>query len=95
MKKVVTTPPVNIALRTLEADNRRSVLSWFERLANWDQDEFVRRHSHRLDVVPEAYVLKTTSDLRIFFRMEGDTITVLDVAMKQSIIASGGAPGAE
>jgi hypothetical protein len=39
--------------------------------------------------VPGVYVLKTGTDLRIFFKIQGDTITVIDVAKKHSIIASG------
>jgi mRNA-degrading endonuclease RelE of RelBE toxin-antitoxin system len=89
MKKVVITSPVEIALRTLDADGRRKVRSWFDHLANWDGDEFVRSHSHSLDSVPGVYVLKTSTELRIFFKIQGETITILDIASKQSILTSG------
>jgi hypothetical protein len=95
MKKVVLTAPVEVALRTLDADNRRKVFSWFSHLENWDGDEFVRSHSHRLDSVPDVYVLKTSSELRIFFKIHGDTVTVLDIAKKQSILTSGSTLEAE
>lgn len=49
MKKVVVTPSVEVALRTLDGDNRDRVLDWFGHLANWDGDELVRSHSHSLD----------------------------------------------
>ena len=34
-------------------------------------------------------VLKTSSDIRIFFKLEGDTITILDIAKKPAIVTSG------
>jgi mRNA-degrading endonuclease RelE of RelBE toxin-antitoxin system len=92
MKKVVVTSPVEIALRTLDHENARKVQAWFAHLGNWDNDPFVQSHSHRLDSVPGVYVLKTSSDIRIFFKMDGDTITILDIAKKQSILTSGSAP---
>src|SRR5205823_5585796 len=78
-KQVVTTAPVDIALRTLDADSRQRVRSWFTHLANWGNDEFVRRRSHRLHPVPGVYLLKASSDLRIFFTIEEGTITILDI----------------
>ena len=95
MKKVVISPAVEIALRTLDPDNVRRVQSWFTHLRNWENDSFVRAHSHGLASVPGVYVLKTSTDIRIFFRMDGDTITVLDIAKKQSILTSGHIPEAE
>jgi len=47
-----------------------------------------------LDQMPGVYVLRTTTDIRIFFRIDGDTITVLDVAKKAAIITSGQIAGA-
>lgn len=89
MKKVVTSQPVEVALRTLDEANRRRVYLWFDRLAKWDGDDFVRSHSHRLESVPGVYVLKTGTDLRIFFQLDEDTVTILDLAKKQSILTSG------
>jgi hypothetical protein len=89
MKTVITTPPVDIALRTLDRDGLERVHAWFDHLRNWDGDETVRKNSHALKGMPDIYVLRTTSDIRIFFKIEGDTITILDVAKKQSILASG------
>jgi hypothetical protein len=34
--------------------------------------------------------MRTTTDIRIFFRIDGDTITVLDVARTPAILTSGG-----
>ena len=93
MKKVVTTPPVEVALRMLDANGRRKVHAWFTHLANWDGDAFIRSHSHSLDSVPGVYVLKTSTDLRVFFRIDGETVTILDVGSKQSILASGDVSG--
>jgi hypothetical protein len=95
MKKVVTTRDVDVALRTLDEANRRTVHSWFGRLANWDNDEFVRRHSHPLESFPDVYVLQTSTDFRIFFKMDGATVTILDIATKRSILLSGSISGDE
>ena len=92
MKKTVTTPPVDIALRTMDADEVRRVHAWFDHLRNWDDDEYVRSHSHRLVGLPGVYLLKTSTDLRIFFKIDGDTITILDVAKKSAIYTSGHIP---
>ncbi len=93
MKNVVTTPPVDIALRALDTKGVRQVHSWFDHLSNWDGDEFVRTRSHSLDGVPGVYVLRTSTDIRIFFKIDGNTITILDVAKKPAIMTSGYIPG--
>ena len=88
MKKVVTTPAVDLALRTLGPDEVRRIHAWFDHLANWDGDPFVRENSHALAEVPGVRVFRTSTDTRIFFTIEGDTITVLDVANKQAIMTT-------
>ncbi len=90
MKKVILTPAVDVALRTLGPDEVRRLRAWFDHLANWDGDPFVRENSHTLAEVPGVRVFRTSSDTRIFFTIEGDTITVLDVARKQSIMTTAG-----
>src|SRR5437899_9845062 len=90
MKKIVTTQPVDIALRSLDAEGVRKVHAWFDHLRNWDGDEFVRKHSHGLEGVPGVNVLKTSTDIRIFFRIDGNTITILDIAKKSAIMSSAG-----
>ena len=88
-KRIVKNPPVEVALRLLDQDNRQRVFAWFGYLENWDNDEFVRSHSFPLESMPDVLVLQTTTDLRIFFTIQGDTITIIDIAKKQSILASG------
>ncbi len=90
MKKVVTTPEVDIALRMLGADDVRRIHAWFDHLANWDGDPFVRDNSPVLPGVPDTRVFRTSSDTRIFFKLEGETIVVLDIATKQAILAAAG-----
>ena len=92
MKTTVTTPPVDIALRTMNADEVQRVHAWFDHLRNWDADAYVRNHSHKLSGLQDTYLLKTNTDLRIFFRIDGDTITILDVAKKSAIYTSGRTP---
>jgi mRNA-degrading endonuclease RelE of RelBE toxin-antitoxin system len=87
MKEIVITPSAKISLRTLEDKNRRRVLAWFDQLANWDADESVRRHSRSLDSMPGVYMLVTRTDYRVFFRIDGNTVTILDIANKHLIEA--------
>jgi hypothetical protein len=95
MKTIILAPPVKIALRSLDAENARKVHAWFDHLKNWDRDAFVRGRSHSLASLPGIYVLMTHTDLRIFFRLEGSTITVLDISTKQSILMSAHSPRTE
>lgn len=88
MKSVVTTPAVDLALRTLGPDDVRRVNAWFIHLANWDGDPFVRENSHVLAEVPGVRVFRTSKDTRIFFTIEGDTVTILDVATKQATMTT-------
>jgi hypothetical protein len=86
MKKVVLAPEVHSALRTLGPDEVRRVEAWFDHLSHWDSDAFVRENSPALPGMPEVRMLRTTTDLRIFFSIEGETITILDVTTKQAIL---------
>jgi len=82
--ELVTNRPVDIALRTLRAEELRHVHSWFDHLKNWDDDDHVRKLSHKLPH-KDVYVLTTSDDIVIFFRKGTDTITVLDIARKETI----------
>jgi hypothetical protein len=90
MKKVVFAPAVELSMRSLDPDGVRRVQAWFDYLARWDEDEVVRNNSLSLPDHPGVRVLRTTTDIRIFFRIDGDTITVLDIANKSAILTSGG-----
>jgi mRNA-degrading endonuclease RelE of RelBE toxin-antitoxin system len=90
MKKVHYAPAVEMSMSSLDPDGVRRVQAWFDYLKRWDEDEVVRKNSLPLPDHQGVYVLKTTTDIRIFFRIDGDTITVLDIAKQSAIIASGG-----
>ncbi len=90
MKKVVISPAVEIATQSLNPDGVRRMHAWFDYLQRWDEDEVVRRNSVLLDSVPGVYVMRTTTDIRIFFRIDGDIVTVLDIARTPAILTSGG-----
>jgi hypothetical protein len=77
MKKLVLAPEVEIALRTLDPEGVQRVHARFDCLKRWDTDEAVRTNSEPLEELPGVYVLRTSTDLRIFCRIEGDTITIL------------------
>jgi mRNA-degrading endonuclease RelE of RelBE toxin-antitoxin system len=89
MKKVIVTAPAKMALRTLAGHNRRRITTWFKRLANLDGEGLVLSHSRHLDAIPGVYVLKASAAFRVFFRIEEDTLAILDIAKKQSILMSG------
>jgi hypothetical protein len=93
--KVIVTEPVQIVLRNLSEDERRRVLVWFENLGRWETDSFVRKHSKKLDGGENVYMLLTSTDIRIFFTLGQDLITILDVAKKATIVSSGQASGAD
>jgi hypothetical protein len=86
---VILTPPVEIALRTLGEEDRLRLTAWFDHLKNWEKDDYVRRRSQKLNPDEAVYVLKTNTDLRIFFRLGPDGIEVLDVARKDTILQFG------
>jgi mRNA-degrading endonuclease RelE of RelBE toxin-antitoxin system len=83
---IVLTQPVEIALRTLRAEDRRKVSAWLDSLKNWDDDPYIREHAHKLDAGEDVYVLRTSTDFRIFFSLQQDQIVVLDIAKKATIM---------
>lgn len=89
--QIATELPVEIALRTLDEDDRRRVTALIQALENWENDQSLRDRSQRLDTADDIYVLKTSTDLRIFFRvlLDRGKIVVLDIANKKTILASG------
>jgi hypothetical protein len=89
-KKLVYAPAVDIALRSLGPAEGRRLHAWFDYLKRWDEDEVVRKNSVPLPGHHDVFVLRTTTDIRIFFKIQDDTITVLDVAQKPAILTSGG-----
>jgi hypothetical protein len=93
MKTVNISPNVEIAMRSLDPDGVRQMHAWFDYLRRWDEDDVVRRNSVLLDSIPGVYVMRTTTDIRIFFRIDGDTITVLDIARTPAILTSAGVTG--
>jgi hypothetical protein len=79
-----TAPSVDISLRIMSAARLRQVHSWFDRLKNWETDEYVRRISHRLPN-EDVYVLTATDGNRIFFEKDSEIIRVVDIASKETI----------
>ena len=46
--KVIQTPPVEIALRTLGGEDQQRLGAWCDHLKNWEKDPFVRERSQEL-----------------------------------------------
>ena len=90
MKKVDITPSVELSMRSLDPEGVRKIHAWFDCLAHWDEDEAVRENSFVVPGHEDVYMLRTSTDIRIFFRIDGPTITVLDLANRSAILASGG-----
>lgn len=86
---VKLTQPAEIALRTLNQEDRRRVTAWLDHLKNWDNDPFVRENSRPLasNGADQIYVLRTSMDLFIFFRFDHREIQVLDMAHHDTLEA--------
>lgn len=95
MKNIVKKLPIDIALRGLDAEGERQLEAKFAQLANWDDDENIRKRSFALEGMPGAYVWHVDDDLRIFFSENGDTITLLDLGTKRTIKMFGQRAGAK
>ena len=63
--------------------------AWLDHLRNWENDSFVRDHSKKLKADDNVYILRTSDDIRVFFRLEKDRIIVLDLATKATIVSFG------
>jgi hypothetical protein len=88
--KVVLTERVRNVMRTLGHEDLQRVQAWLDHLANWETDEFVRNHSVTLNVDERiVYMFRTSTDLRIFFTIDKDILTVIDIAKKETILSSG------
>lgn len=81
---------VQIVLENLGEEERRRVWAWIDHLRRWEYDPYVRQHSKKLELGENVYMLLTSTEIRIFFELHKDSITVLDVAKKATIIRSGG-----
>ncbi len=86
---VIQTPPVGIALRTLGDEDRQKVVAWIDHLKNWENDPVVRNHAQKVNSSENVYVLRASSDLRIFFRLEPGRIVLLDITTKEVILRFG------
>src|SRR5579859_5633158 len=77
--KLVKPHSVEAAIRTVSQQERQKVLAWFTNLANWENDPHTREMS-KPSVDNDVYVLNTSDDIRIFFKLhlEMKEITVLD-----------------
>jgi hypothetical protein len=90
MKKLIISPRVDISMASLDPEGAKRLLGWFDDLRRWDEDEAVRKNSVLLDSIPGVFVMRTSTDIRIFFRIDGDTVTVLNAATTAAIFASAG-----
>jgi hypothetical protein len=79
--KVNQEQSVHAAVRTLDEEDRRKALAWFQHLGNWENDARVRKMS-KPTRDEDVYALNTTDDLRIFFKLDlpKQQITILDIA---------------
>src|SRR5437870_599901 len=95
MNSIVTSLPVDIALRTMNDRDVQTVRTWFNRLSNLDSDKDIRNRSYKLPGLQnDVYLLKTDGDFRIFYKIDDhtNTIMILDVAKRAAIYTSGSIP---
>jgi mRNA-degrading endonuclease RelE of RelBE toxin-antitoxin system len=91
--QVLLSERVKTALNTLSSDDRERVHTWFAYLRNWEQDPFVRSRSVPLNVQGQSvYMFRTSTEVRIFYTVDLDskTVSVIDIATKDTILSSGG-----
>jgi hypothetical protein len=79
--KVSKLRSVDAAIRTLDESERRKVFAWFDHLGNWENDAHIRKMS-KLTMDKDLYVLNTSDDIRIFFKLDvpRQEISVIDIA---------------
>ncbi len=79
--KVSKLRSVDAAIRTLDENDQRKLFAWLQHLENWDNDQHVRKMS-KLTTYKDVYVLNTSDDLRIFFKLDPQKkeISVIDIA---------------
>jgi hypothetical protein len=82
---LVLAEPAEIALRTLEQDDRRRVNALCDALKNWENDATIRSRSKLLAGDDGTYVLDTSTDICIFFTFDQGRIVVLDIARRSSL----------
>jgi hypothetical protein len=83
---VTITQPVQISLHSMNDEDHRRVTAWFDFLKkNWGTDEFLRKNSRKLPTEGNVYLLDTLSDLLIFFSVEGEEISILEVGRPKTL----------
>ncbi len=93
--QVVLAEPVQRSLATPSRDDRERVQTWFNYLSDWDRDPFVRDHSVPLQVEgKDVFMFRTSTDVRIFYTIDAEVLTVINVARKETVEASGRLDGA-
>ena len=91
--QVILSERVKTALNTLTRDDRERVHTWFRYLGNWDVDPFAKSQSVALDVQGQpVFMFRPSTEVRIFYTVDvqSKTVSVIDVATKDTILSSGG-----
>lgn len=87
--KVVVGVGADEVFTRLSADEQRLVSAWLEHLANWEQNDSVRNLAKRIPGDDNLYVLRnvlrTPAEIRLLFRVESDTITILDIVRRDPL----------
>ncbi len=92
--QVILSERVKTTLSTLSRDDRERVQAWFGYLRNWEEDPFAKSQSVTLNVQGQSVNLfRTSTDVHIFYTVDpqNKTITVVDIASRETILSSGGA----
>lgn len=90
--QVLLSERVKTALHTLSRDDRERIQTWFGYFRNWEEDTFAKSQSVTLSVQGQSvYMFRTSTDIRIFYTvdLQSKTITVIDIATKETILSSG------
>jgi mRNA-degrading endonuclease RelE of RelBE toxin-antitoxin system len=87
--RVLQTPAVEAALRTLSAEDRRQVLASFDQLVEWENDAGLRAHVKQVNPSDNMYVLKMNGEFRILFRPDHDQIVIVELIVNSEFPAVG------
>lgn len=70
---------------TLRSDDQRTVDAGFEHLRHWQDDDYVRSRSKRLESNREVYMFRPGADYAIAFEVVGDEIVVLSIFSEETV----------
>lgn len=82
---VSITRPVKISLISMNDEDRRRAERWFDYLKGWGSDDFLAANSRKLPREGDVYELDTLTGIVIFFSVEGQEVSILDIVPRDKL----------